>query len=476
SWIDCDINGHAVDALSTGADGGLVAFLRDGSSGGSYLVFLRKVEAAALPQKTQIVIGCIGSNSELQAEAAAFNRQSSNCHVTIRNYAEGNNGLPEDGQDPSAVLGMAIATGIDCPDILSLEELELYQMDIEAFTGNGAFEDQTPFLERSSILTPEDYPENVLDSFRYQGVLAGIPYNLALRTVVGRASDVGNENGWTLDEMMAYAAEHPQQELFSGAVRDDILYDCLAFNQNLFIDWESGQCHFDSEEFKRLLLFAAAFPAEYDYGADERSVPRKIQDGDVLLYKAYMDNFYVVQEHETMFGEPITYIGYPAADSSGCLLKCGGALAISAQSQNKEAAWEFIEYHLSREADKNMSGFPARSSMLEQQMQEATTVSYYVDEQGEPLLDADGKPVPQSLGGVQWSFADEEIIFRTATKEEVLQVKKLIETSRTAPTSNDTVLMIIQEEAEPFFLGQKPVENVMGIIQHRVQIYMDERS
>lgn len=476
SWLDCDINGHLVDALGVCRDGGLTAFMQDENAVASCLILLNRVEADTLLPKTQLVIGCIGSNSALQAEAAAFNRQSSTCHVTIKNYEEEGGAADANGQEPSDRLGMALATGIDCPDIVSLEELELYQIDIAAMAENGAFEDLEPFLYHSSILTRNDYPENVLDSYRYHGSLAGIPYSVTLRTVAGRTSDVGEESGWTLDELLTYAAAHPQQELLDGAVRDDILYDCLVFNQDLFIDRQSGQCHFDSEEFRNLLLFASDFPAEYDYGADERSSQRKVQDGDTLLYETHFGNFYTLQELAVMFGEPVTYIGYPSTEGSGCLLQCGGALAISAQSANKEAAWEFIEYHLSREIDRGTVGFAARSSALERQMQDAVTVSYYVDEHGEPILDKDGKPVPKSLGGVQWSFTDPEIVFRTATEAEVQQIKELIENSRTAPASNDTVMAIIREEAEPFFLRQKSVDETMNVIQNRVQLYISEQQ
>ncbi|MCM1541628.1 MAG: extracellular solute-binding protein [Blautia sp.] len=476
-WAGCGINGNDVEAVSAGRDGGLMAFCQDFGLQESSLVRLKRVETATLPEKVQVVIGCLGDSYELQSSVAAFNRQSDSCYVSVVNYARKEDGTEIEPQDAVDALSLALSTGIDCPDILALDHMAAYQMDIGAIAENGAFADLAPFLEKSSLLEREDYLENVLECYRYQGQLVGIPCEIVLRTIVGKVSDLGQEPGWTLEEMTAYAAAHPDQRLFNGALREDILYDCLAFNLDGFIDRETGQCRFDSEDFRELLAFAAAFPAEYDLSGDGRTTQKMIQDGDVLLYETTIDDFYGIQEYPVMFGEPVAYIGYPAADGIGCIAECSGALALSAQSKEQEAAWEFVEFYLENSGDNRWrAGFSTRKIFLEQQMKEAVTVSYYLDEEGNPLLDADGNPVPQSLGGVRWSFEEDEITFRTATEEEVDCVRELIESARPVPASDDRIMDMIREEAEPFFQGQKSAAEVSDIIQSRVQIYLDERQ
>ncbi|MDE7254502.1 MAG: hypothetical protein K2O32_16390 [Acetatifactor sp.] len=191
SWAEYGMNGGGVKAVGIGENGEILAFYSDTSE--NFLVTMERVEAASLPKKTQIVIGCFGDG--YQQEAAAFNRQSDNCYVTVKNYAVAEDGTGKDVQDFVTELSMALATGIDCPDILVLGDMELYQMDIEAMAENGAFADLEPFLEESASLKAEDYLENALDCYRYAGALVGIPTSIDVETVVGKTSDVGEESG-----------------------------------------------------------------------------------------------------------------------------------------------------------------------------------------------------------------------------------------------------------------------------------------
>lgn len=471
SWAECGMDGGGVEAVGIGENGEIWVFWWDLDTRENFLVTLEKVEAASLPEKTQVVIGFLGSDYELQREVAAFNRQSDDCYVTIKNYAVAEDGTEKDSQDFVTEFSMALATGIDCPDILVLDHMESSQMDIEAMAGNGAFADLESLLEGSALLEREDYLENALDCYRYAGELVGIPSGIIVETVVAKASDVGEESGWTIQELMAYAAAYPDKRFWYRATRDSVLNDCLALGLGSFVDWESGQCRFASEDFEEFLAFVGRFPEKLEPNPDDnRSTQRRIKDGDILLYPVSIYRFIDIQEDPELFQTPVTYIGYPTTEGSGCIADCSGALALSAQSANKEAAWEFIEYHLDKTTP---DGFSTRKSILDRKMEEAVTVSYYLDDEGNPLLDADGNPVPEFLGGT--SEYDYEYTYRTATEEEVQYTRELIESASKVQATDSKIMEIIREEAQPFFQGQKSAEEVADIIQRRVQLYMDER-
>ena len=59
--------------------------------------------------------------------------------------------------------------------------------------------------------------------------------------------------------------------------------------------------------------------------------------------------------------------------------------------------------------------------------------------------------------------------------EEVEEIRRLISLAR--PAWQDAVAMsIIKEEAASYFHGQKTLDEVVGLIDNRVGLYMDEMS
>ena len=52
----------------------------------------------------------------------------------------------------------------------------------------------------------------------------------------------------------------------------------------------------------------------------------------------------------------------------------------------------------------------------------------------------------------------------------------LLESAVPAYSFDNEIFKIIEEEAEGYFQGQKTVDDVAGIIQSRVQIYVNENS
>ncbi len=466
-WLDSDINGYFVDNMSVTEDGRIVALMNDWNTNKSEIAYLTKTKTADLPQKKQIVIGTLTGGQELLFAAVDFNKQSTDCHITIKSYMDVNDWSETSYQDAITAMNNAITSG-NCPDIIALNSIS-----VEQLANKGVFEDLTPFLEQSSKLEKDDYLENVLAACTYSGVLVGIPKTFSLSTLAGKTSEVGEEPGWTLKEMIAFANEHPGSALLDYADKSSMLSACLSLLQDSFIDWNAGTCDFTSEEFKELLEFVASFPDEFDWQNNEISTPTKLQTGAVLLNSVSVDRVRDLQMELAMFGEEATLIGYPTVDgSNGCVMQPGSLYAISAKSQNKEVAWSFIEYYLTAESNMFSWGLPSRKSEIEKQIEEDSTPQYVTDMDGNPVLDEDGNPIVQGLGGMGWD--DWEYEYHYATEEEIALFRMLLENAKPLVTMDETILGFITEDAQPYFQGQKSVDKVMDEIQNRVQLYMNE--
>ncbi len=474
SWLECDIDGSHVEYVGATEDGTILAVIRDWDTNITEIAKLHKTDASEVVQKEEIVIGTLYDSQELQAAAVAFNKANDKYHVTIKTYIDNNNWTETSYQDALTNLNNEITSGANCPDILDLSQLNEQQL-----AAKGVLEDLTPYLEKSTTFSKEDFVDNLLEGFTYDGVLVAIPSTFSLNTVVGKSSEVGEEMGWSLEEMMTFAKEHEGAQLFDAVDQNTMMQYCMIYNQDTFVDWTKGECHFDSDEFRTLLEFVAMFPQEIDWSTYEGGAKvEEKQAGEILLESAYIYDFQEIQMYPAMYGEPVTFIGFPTTDGSvGCMMDAGTRYGITAKSENKDGAWAFIESYLGYSENSNYSwGFSTLKDRLQKQIEEITKVEYMLDENGEQMLDENGEPIvisgTSSIGWEDWEYT-----YHTPTQEEVNQVKELIAVAKPVSNAgNDEILTIISEEAAAYFKGQKTIDEVVGIIQSRVQIYISENS
>lgn len=469
NWMDCDINGEYVELMCASEDGRLMVVTRDWGTGETEIIFLTKTRASEVVQKEELVIGTFYMSQELRTAAVNFNKSSEKYHITVREYYDYNSDI--EYSDAVTNMNNEIISG-NCPDILALDS---NGMDVDQLVEKGVLADLNPFLDSSSTLSRDSFVESVLRGYTYGDALVGIPKTFEISSVAGKTSQVGKEMGWSVQDIMAFAAEHPDAELFEYASRSEMMQILMIFNQDAFIDWEKGTCNFDSEEFKQILEFVASFPEEYNWDGERVSTPTKLATGKLLLYTDSIDDCRDIQVAEAMFNEPVTYIGFPTIDGGvGCVMNCSASYGITAKSGHKEGAWEFIESYLNTESGMFSWGFPSRKDKLEEAIAEAMKVEYATDMDGEILTDEDGNPIVLGMGG--FGYDDWQYTYHPCTEEEMATLRQLIDVAIPLSLGDSKILEIINEEAEPFYQGQKSLEDVVSIIQSKISMYVGENS
>lgn len=148
---------------------------------------------------------------------------------------------------------------------------------------------------------------------------------------------------------------------------------------------------------------------------------------------------------EDLLRDDVAVIGFPAP-GSGHSLFFNGELAISAQSQRKEGAWEFVKFMLQYGETYGVSNmnFNVLGTSLELQIQEARTRQF------DPVSQTD---IDKVLAAVD--AADN--VFRYSGYD-------------------DPIAQLIIEEAEAFWAGDKSAQETADLIQGRVQRYVSEQS
>ncbi|MGN1147268.1 MAG: ABC transporter substrate-binding protein [Lachnospiraceae bacterium] len=469
-WIDCDINPDYIDFVTSMPDGRIAAYSRDWNTNETNLIILTKTPASEVVQKETLTLGCMSLSQTLQSAIVDFNKNSDAYRIEVKDYTASIDWSADNGmtayEDAITQFNNDILTG-NAPDLFATDNLNL-----NLLAAKGAIEDLSPYLESSTVVKREDLFEPVLKAYTKADVLCAIPTTFYVNTLVGRTAEVGEEAGWTLDEMLDYAKQYPDAEIFTYASRSSVLQYCLMFDMDSYVNWETGECSFDTPEFKKILEFAAGYPEEPDY---ETSEPKRLGNHEALLSVVSFSEAYDWQVQELMFGEPVTAIGFPSGNSTGVMVNGDDSVCISATSKNKEAAWSFIESLLSEEAqeDNYMSwGFPIRRDAFDRMMEEAMVPDYQYDENGEVMLDENGDPVEVSHMSYGWDDVTFDIY--SVKQDEVDHITDVIGQIGGVLSWNQEWMNIVTEETESYFAGQKTVDEVAEIIQSRVQIYVNE--
>lgn len=467
-WMDYDINSEDIQQVKVLADGRIAAFSSNWNRDENSLIVMERTQGSQAEEKKVLTLGCMGVTSIMQEAVVTFNKTSDEYKIEIRDYGEGIDYSVESAYgDAKMLLYNEILAG-NVPDMFLAGDI-----DIRLFTEKGLIEDLSPYLENSTVIGRDDLFASILNAYTMNQTLCAIPAYFSIQTLAGRTSEVGTESGWTLEEMVAFAKEHPEALIMPNATNVSVLSACMMFDFESWVDRETGECFFDTPEFKAVMEFANRYPAQA--GAGLPNERQQISEHTALLYPLMLSNIQSWQFAAAMFNEPITAIGYPSAYANGVRVFGFDAVCISAASENKEAAWSFIEILLSEKVqeDERKWNFPIRISSFDKELAELMEPEYMYDENGEVMLDKDGNPIERS--GPVYRFGDDyEISVSAVTQEEADGIRKVISQVDGVYMYDGGMMEIVLEEIAPYFAGQKSADEAADIIQSRVQLYLNE--
>ncbi len=314
------INTNVRECLPLGPDRLLVWYDEPGMEG---LYQLVKTPAEELPEREAVVLASIDVSTDMRNAVIHFNRLNEKYQVVLENY-----GYTSETASAAETRLSAALVSSDPPDLLSLSGRNL-EKDVE----KGLLEDLSLRLEGSSVLDREDFLENALEGYTVGGRLVGIPVRF-YPTVVGvRTSQAGGLDSWTMEDVYALAERYPEQtillsdggyDMYTGKRRilgtGEYLLGrfCAAWYLEEFVDWEKGECSFDSEGFLRLLGWVGEHAEEPDpqVGSHGSASMEGNFPAEALLIEGYID-FEDAAIWKARCGGEITLTGFPTADGRG---------------------------------------------------------------------------------------------------------------------------------------------------------------
>lgn len=423
-WMDSDINGYCVANLYLLEDGRLCATVEDWMNDDRVIVALERIKAEQAPQREELVLTTVDGGSDLATMAVKFNRGNSRYHLTLKSY----------GSLTDLYNALLAKEPMDL--------IDLSGVNVRKLADRGLFEDLAPYVDRSEAFGRSDFVDGILDVYTFDNTLVGIPAEFMIRTVVGNSAQMDNKTGLTLEELYSAADRFPGAKAFDGVTREEMLQFCLMFNEDTFIDWDTGVCSFDSDRFRAILAYVSQYPDSAAERREEESLSDKVKKGEVL-FAVGETTPYLLWDYQKMFEGDAACVGFPTADGrGGHLLISSDAYAIAAVSEHKESAWDFIEDSLTRDRGELYAElwmtYPALKKTLDERVEAA-------------------------------------IIRDRFTWDDVNVALELVPDARPFySVQEDEIIKIINEEAPAYYTGQKGMDEVVSVIQNRIQLYVNE--
>lgn len=273
-----------------------------------------------------------------------------------------------------------------------------------------------------------------------------VPYCVAAfvrpNALLGLSSEVGQYQ-WNYSEYKEFISNLEDGQQFQSVLTsEDLLYYSLFSCMDCFVDINSCNCTFDSDEFRELLEWARLCGVNEIEG----NIYERMQKRELLITYTDQISFKNMICDELDLGEPISYVGFPSVGGDKISYFQDFTIGISSQSQYTDECMRFMkmafdeDFQIENRQATNAVSKTAERKIAEREWKELTE-NYHLDD-----FDAYFEQYQSILSSVE------------------------------APVFGSFEIMkIIDEEVLAYFQGQKSVEKVQEVIQKRVKLYLQEQ-
>lgn len=402
-----------------------------------------------------------------------FNRTNDDCRVVVVDWSE----YETDELTSTEVLSREMLKG-NVPDIVMTSNFS----GSDSWISQGIFRDLYEFIDGDDSFSRDDYNWEVVSGYEADEKLPIFVLTYKLSTLVAKKSVIA-EN-LTTDEFIDLAENLPDDKFLVSRSYDMLKYFVSA-SLDSYVDFDAGECHFDGEEFRRVMEYTKEMYSAPDYASSLSGEDRWMADGMMPLrldkvligevsrasdYKDLLSVLYLTAESP----EELAIIGYPSNDGRGTVVNIDTSVAIANDTPAGESAWEFVKL-LSKNAGSNefMSGFATHNDALYRNFAKliGTKCVFGPNSTATYTGDVDETEIERMIEmthGVYHEIteADFELISRF-----FMNVKPIY-----GDAVSRNIVNIIYEELLPYIDGVKSLDETQELIQSRTSLLVSERS
>ena len=425
----------------------------------SYLYRLTRAESNPHAGKDVIRIASIGDISYAAAEAVcAYNEGDHSCFAIIDDrYLSSTDPLDTDAYmtelaDIENRLSVDLIAG-DGPDIL-LNTLNLKQ-----------FNSSDVLVDLSSCIPEGNYFNNVFEAAKTDGVLYQMPLTCGICGISTDRENAGSTVGMSYDEYTAFVSGICNGDDPVDMTQLDFFCLCIDNMSDLFMT-EDGIC-FDNDVFRELAAYTNdnifdPIVIEYSDPFEQWSAELDAQDEEHPAQLITIESFnHFAREYKFDDKDPV-FLGLPSSDGRGPSISCNDSVAVSAKSDNVDGCIEFVGVLLSDEIQTSFADSGATPVNVDAfEISAARSVQIFND----TMAEIEARSYDAFMFNIV--YLDDE---------DIEEYEDLIRSCDHMPATDNAVMLIVREEIQAYFAGQKSIDEVLDTITNRVDLFVSERG
>ena len=466
----------------------------------------KRIWAGLLVLAAVLLVGCAEKDVSQEPEDgvltyAALNKPSKEVLSSIKDFNENHPDTPIEILDYSDEFGLErlrteLALG-RVPDIIEMYRagkgadmvslFEIYEerpegeywMPYRQMAEKGYLEDLWPYIRRDEAelkYGQNGLQETPLKAAEVNGGLYLIFQRVTINTLVGPQRLVGDRCGWTFEELMETFSAMPE----GSSILRHYLTQADMFRQmavpllDQYVDWRTGQCAFDSDGFRELLLFLASFPDEFQTLLSQNALyeecAQRMLGGTQMLEAVSCTGITNVTRLDTHFDDQVSFVGYPTSDGSpgSMFVPHGTILAMSSACRNKEAAWTYMSQLLNRNIRSASQiedyGFYIKIKIPINKTDYARVCKY------------DLARHTMATGGPSGFLSPNLVSIDTPDKQDKERFDALIDNTCLFYWPDDALADVVWESIGPYLAGDRGLDDTIDLVQKRATLYVNEQK
>ena len=353
-----------------------------------------------------------------------------------------------------------------------------YWMPYRQMAEKGYLEDLWPYIRRDEAemkYGKNGLLETPLKAAEVNGSLYLIFQRVSINTLAGPQRLVGDRCGWTFEELLEIFSTMPEGSsiLRHYMTQADMFRQMAVPLLDQYVDWGTGQCSFDSDGFRELLVFLASFPDEFQTLLSQNALyeecAQRMLGGKQMLEAASCIGMGIVTILDTHFDDQVSFVGYPTSDGSpgSIFVPQGTVLAMSSACRNKEAAWTYMSQLLNR----NLHSVSQIDLKLYIRTKIPINKSDYL-----LVCKYELARYTMATSGPSGFLRPDLVSIDTPDKQDKERFDALIDNTCLFYWPDDALADVVWESIGPYFAGDRSLDDTIALVQNRAMLYVNEQK